>query len=736
MSLKVQITNGVQSLKEGDTQTEIKMLLIEGNGTIFDLSGSTAKFVVSSRIGKLFEKPVVTTDKLGEVVFSFEPGEVTGSGQMFLEIHVTEDFKTKIFPSSDYLVVSIDKSLNIIGQTITSLEFERLALVVGEDIGFQVDELNSRVDDLISEVKTDLRTEVIDSAKIEWLSPVDTFSDFDTVYPSASEGQTAQTLDDNKTYRFDGENWEFIQQFGVGPFDDVYSEIDKIKENNNDLLLFSFFKSPTDLSNTLHLSSDGETLARLNASSSKLNNQRDPSIAYYKGRFYITHTGYNPHDFVISYSEDLVTWTTQNINIGLGGSTTVRIWAPEIFIDGDDFYILLSKQVGTENDVYGASIPSFRPYITKLLNPSTLQFEAPVALSLEASNKIDPCAIKYSGEYYIFIKDEFDKKIEIWKSSTLTGIYSKVSDSIVTLQETEGPSIVFYQNKFYLYVDAYKNDRGITYFSTSTDLTTWTDKKALKTKERVRHGSAFVVSDSKAKQTILKYRSSNVLGTSSTQDIYVPLSSLAVSNVVTDLDIVDNTVYTVSGSEQMTIASFKNSSNAKKFYLHIASNSDASITIANGSSIVGVVANTKWDAKYGDGDTLVEFEFIEALNNFKPKMNSLKKYTDKLNLGARLGWKRIDFATIGLNQSNLAVEDGAVYVLTGSADATLSGVQSLPDGAHFGVAVNSGVAKLTITSGTNILVPGGSFIVGATNNNNDTIIEFVKLSSSTFRLRK
>lgn len=231
MSLKVQITNGVQSLKEGDTATEIKMLLIEGNGTIYDYTGKDAKFVVSNRVGKLFERPVVSTDKIGEVVFSFEEGEVTGSGQMFLEIHIDTGTETKIFPSSDYLVVSIDKSLNIIGQTITSYQYEQLRTDVALDIGLDIEQLNDNIDSIISDVTGELKTEIVDSAKIFWKSPVANFAALATTYPGAVEGDTAMTRDTGKVYRFDGSTWIEIQDIDPTAINEVDTRLSADVEN-------------------------------------------------------------------------------------------------------------------------------------------------------------------------------------------------------------------------------------------------------------------------------------------------------------------------------------------------------------------------------------------------------------------------------------------------------------------------------------------------------------------------
>lgn len=235
MSLKILITNGIKQLKEGDTATEIKMLLIEGNGTVYDFTGKDAKFVVSNRIGKLFERPVVSSEKIGEVIFSFEEGEITGSGQIFLEIHVTQGLETKIFPSSDYLVISIDKNLNIIGQTITSYQYEQLRTDVAVDIGLDIEQLNENIDSIISDVVNgvtgELKSEIVSSAKIVWKSPVANFAALTTTYPSAVEGDTAMARDTGKVYRFDGSTWIEIQEIDPTAINEVDTRLSADVEN-------------------------------------------------------------------------------------------------------------------------------------------------------------------------------------------------------------------------------------------------------------------------------------------------------------------------------------------------------------------------------------------------------------------------------------------------------------------------------------------------------------------------
>lgn len=86
-----------------------------------------------------------------------------------------------------------------------------------------------KIGDDIDNVATIAFDQVIDGIKLNYLSPVANFAALETTYPDAQAGDAVQTLDDNKTYRFDGTSWVFIQQFGSGPFTEVYDRLDTQK---------------------------------------------------------------------------------------------------------------------------------------------------------------------------------------------------------------------------------------------------------------------------------------------------------------------------------------------------------------------------------------------------------------------------------------------------------------------------------------------------------------------------
>jgi hypothetical protein len=505
------------------------------------------------------------------------------------------------------------------------------------------------------------------------------------------------------------------------------------KDDSNEYLLYSFFKSNTDTGTQFFTSTDGEHLKKINAGNLNLANLRDPSICYFDGWFLVAYTGYNPADFKISRSKDFVNWETFDISLSLYQDTNSRIWAPDFFIDNDKLYVLVSNREGADNvDKHGVTVFNFKPYIAECLDVETLTFAAPMLLPLEVKSKIDATMIKHNGEYWIFIKDEIDKFIESWKSTTLLGQYTKISDNITGLADTEGPSITKKGNTFYLYADNFSGDNGITYFVTSTNLTTWSGRKQLKAKERLRHGTVFNVSDPQAINVLRKFQDSQVVSSPVTREKGITLSSLATNSVISTLELHEEMIYSVSGSEQIQINAISNPFNIKRFYLYIASNSDASIEIVSGSGVVSVPANTIYSASYGEGDTMIEFIYVPAIGAFKPLLPNAKKFYDKKVVPNQLGWKTTVLTTG--THTTLTIENGVIYRVNGGNDVIINNVSALPDGSKIGFMLAAGGAgSITINSGTNITVKGGTLAITVAAGNNDQVIQFVKVNGSTFR---
>jgi hypothetical protein len=121
--LKLQILNEFNVLKQGDTKSEIRLKLLDFSESPLDLTGKTVNIVIANSIGKVLEKtPVIDSTDTGVIYFQFSPDDVTGYGDMRLEVHVTESSgKVQIIPSNGYYKFQLDRSLDeLAGGNVTS----------------------------------------------------------------------------------------------------------------------------------------------------------------------------------------------------------------------------------------------------------------------------------------------------------------------------------------------------------------------------------------------------------------------------------------------------------------------------------------------------------------------------------------------------------------------------------------------------------------------------------------
>lgn len=556
-------------------------------------------------------------------------------------------------------------------------------------------------------------------------------SGYELIREQVSHNQTTQEIIDARV-EADGTSYKKLGD----RLDSVDSQLEDIETNNNDFILYSFFRNSNNpVKNDLYISSDGDTLKRINSQS--IVGAKDPSIIYKNGWWLIAGTSFNPHDFTVYRSKDLVKWERKDISVGLYNDINNRIWSPEWFEDDNgDLYILLSVKVKEEYDKDSILIPSFKPYIVKSTNVDELEFSSPTILNLENKNKIDPCLIKENGIYHMFIKDEYDKFTEHWTSTNLTNwIYKKDIESLGDY--IEGQTIIKYNNKFYLYADAFKGDMGLVYYVTSDDLENWSERKTVKVESnRVRHGTALVVKDNKAKQDIQKFTFSNLaIPKHNMRSKGYTLNQFAnEKGLIENLEIIDNCIYSITNNEHFTINSFKNTNNAKCFYLYLSTNDKGSITINCNSEIVGVPNGYVYDAAYGDNDVLIKFIYSESIGKFKPVTIS-SAFLVKKNQLKKGGWKTITLTSQSI--ASLDVEDGVVYRVNGGQDVVINGITSSVSGTHFYLMLASeGSGSITVNNGPNITVPGGSFVINSSSRKNDVLFEFIKVDGSTFRLRQ
>lgn len=126
-------------------------------------------------------------------------------------------------------IASVDSASQQRDAIITSDYTTKLLQQKNEYTG-RLDLQKTRIDNIVSEISSEAFEMVVDVATVNRsFEPVSNFSELSTTYPDARNGDAVQTLDDNKTYRFNGTEWVFIEQFGSGPFTEVFNRLDEQK---------------------------------------------------------------------------------------------------------------------------------------------------------------------------------------------------------------------------------------------------------------------------------------------------------------------------------------------------------------------------------------------------------------------------------------------------------------------------------------------------------------------------
>lgn len=421
---------------------------------------------------------------------------------------------------------------------------------------------------------------------------------------------------------------------------------------------------------------------------------RDPCILNIGDRWIISRTSYTAgsHDFGVYTSQDLLNWNNITCKLGktpicsntapaLGGTVPAdKIWAPELVEYNGDIYVLISIRANPDEiDINGATIPSFRPYISKCTNIDTLEFSTALPITMQQGNKIDPDVIYDAtlSKFVMVIKDEYDKGLEVHTSDSIYGPYTYLSD-IVVGEPVEGPSIVILGGgKKRIYFDPFSTATGIQYVET----TDWKNYSVVQKVDMaaMRHGSVSNVNfDGNKFYDVVKL--SGIGSSRSENDNKINFVVLAAG--VRTIVPLDNTVYCTSGNNVVDI--ILASGGAKNFSVCVRSQSNLA-----GITLSGLVI---YNYKIGFGknkDTVTNFVFDDNAKYYRAV--NFDKTPSMIKLATSAG-------TIDINQAGIlwTPEHGATYITTG-ADAEETTIYDLPssqpDGYYFNLMVRSAVAK-------------------------------------------
>src|SRR5690625_63968 len=102
------------------------------------------------------------------------------------------------------------------------------------DINENWDIIEGEYNEVVDRVSDKAFDKVVDSARINWGEPVDSFGDLPG---SADEGETRMARDTGKVYRFDGDTWVEIQDIDPTAINEVDSRLNqKIDDKHNETM--------------------------------------------------------------------------------------------------------------------------------------------------------------------------------------------------------------------------------------------------------------------------------------------------------------------------------------------------------------------------------------------------------------------------------------------------------------------------------------------------------------------
>ncbi|UGC97737.1 tail protein [Pantoea phage PdC23] len=515
---------------------------------------------------------------------------------------------------------------------------------------------------------------------------------------------------------------------GVDNIDDIPDALNLVpfKGLPKDTFLFANFRSQNDVGVYFSTSNNGYQFATLSDSQMKINGSsdtvggRDPSQLWIDGRLSMGVTAYviGTYDTTIYRTTDGKNYTRNLVNFGsspIGSATTPapgathacnQIWGPYLFMDGDTLYCGITLPYGADFvDINGNTIPDFRQYIATCTNIETLTFSTPVLITQTGNTQcqIDGVYYKIGSTWHLFTKNDYNKNIEHWTSSTLMGPYTKATNNPITAVQCEAPCLVQRQSslpKYILYADDYVNASYV--YTESADLVTWTAPTNIGTDRTTRHGSVINTSTlDKASQTV-------IAGMMQPRVPYTFRPQL-ISATNATFSPRDGWTYYITGTSQYTLTITE--LGAMSFKILIASQSaQAQVTIAVSTYFDGLPGNQPLILNGAqNGNKVVTFY---KLNNKYVCDAPNATSSQLIQLSTITG-----FPTI----TQLVPIPGALYGTNGtstySSTTTISDVSpNFPDGTNFYLQVRSVTTSpangtIQLSSSANVNVPSAGVTI-------------------------
>jgi lysophospholipase L1-like esterase len=148
------ISQGTE-IKEGDTNTQFQIQLLDVSGQPVDLTGSTVSIYFSNQSNSVLllnkQASLSSTPTDGKIIFQFSENDATGNGIINIQVNVTySDGDIEKFPANGYASINITPSLD-------NLENVQLSTYTLQQV---VDQLNTSFSTSLNNIKTELQSDL------------------------------------------------------------------------------------------------------------------------------------------------------------------------------------------------------------------------------------------------------------------------------------------------------------------------------------------------------------------------------------------------------------------------------------------------------------------------------------------------------------------------------------------------------------------------------------------------
>ena len=507
---------------------------------------------------------------------------------------------------------------------------------------------------------------------------------------------------------------EFLQNTDV--LQNIHKQIDDIETLeliNNDLILFASYQSgnlPAASDFTLYVGKDTEKCYPVNNSKilDFVTNKPlwDIACFYENGKFYFigdykdSDNVWGGNAFLLIESEDLINFKQTPIKIRSSLKNITQTWAPKFFKDDDGKCYLIyciqeNNEMYTDTNLLNISHNKLKLCYSSALDDTLTSWSEPTYINIGSDEcYIDPFIYKLNGVYHLFACYDNNAEIKHFTSQSITGNF-ELNSVIPFPTVTEAPSVIRFNDKFYMFVDSQRatggRDSGLIQVMESYDLYTWGNLKTYKNTANtvMRHFAPMVINSPQQKEVIKKLfkkhklnnnyiESNNSTFLSEKNNIsYFDLSSITPKNTKTieELTVMPYTIYYMNSNiDSITINKINASKlkNFETFSFVLNSFGNSKLTIKNNSNM-GAFLPIRRDLVIDgySGSNIITFTVLDGYI----KCHTFMEYEEdnhKFNFVKNGDFKREDLSMFGgMNNYTPTLDESKEYLKLEETGSTL-----------------------------------------------------------------